>query len=533
MSQLISPSSQPQPIAERLQKRLLKPMHYRLTLAQYLSLLLSIIAIVPLLATIGSIEFFLRPALIAQVGTSLQQAAQKRVQLIDTYLVERINDVQAQSQSTPVKSLLEGNQGSRNQVFSALFTSQHRDVANYISWSILDLQGNPVISYPTTPQGHGSNKYMILPGALQQLQQSSRVLLSDVFYDATRSVASIDLYARVVNDSFKVLGFVRASLGLQRIWAPVNSETQENGTGSYGFILDQNKVRIAYTDPNPLASTRPVQLFKAVAPLSTAMQERVKNEDLYGNSTTPLRVYKDSTLNDIVSAAHPSDHFEINPMEQSQTAFEAVRYRSAIMPWDYFILKPQNVITGIVDQQLLTILIIVTCVLILAVTLGLLVSQRIALPISHSVVTLRKSSRSLKNLASEEHVIANEQEWMVDASKAGLQSVQYYTNANSIAAKRITTIINDLQQNRRALDSGKLQKALDDIHNAAEYIVRATHHQGTMNEKLKTTIRVTTQATGQLTKGAEATEDAATQLERIVEALTSVVGAQEMQKEAE
>ena len=48
-----------------------------------------------------------------------------------------------------------------------------------------------------------------------------------------------------------------------------------------------------------------------------------------------------------------------------------------------------------------------------------------------------------------------------------------------------------------------------------------------MNEKLLTTLRVTTHATEQLTHGAEATDDAATQLEHIVSQLTSAVGGQD------
>ena len=45
----------------------------------------------------------------------------------------------------------------------------------------------------------------------------------------------------------------------------------------------------------------------------------------------------------------------------------------------------------------------------------------------------------------------------------------------------------------------------------------------TMNEKLATSLRVTTQATEQLTRGASSTNEAATQMEYIVQQLTSVV----------
>ncbi len=354
----------------------------RLALSQYISLLLAVAIIVSHLSTVGSIEILLRPALISQVSTSLENDTQKRIQSIDAYMLERLNDIQSLSQSTPVKNLLLGDQGSKNLVFNTLFTAQHRDVANYISWSLLDVHSKVVLSYPSAPQPHGS--YLILPDALQQLQHSGQVVISNVFYSSTTGNASVDLYARVLNDNFGLMGFVRASLGLSRVWALVNSETQANGPGSYGFILDQNGIRIAYTDPNPLATTRPTPLFKAVGPLSAQLKQRVKDENLYGNSLSPVGIQVDQTLADTQKRAQPPATFQINPVEQNQT-FEAARASSTIVPWTYFILKPLNAVTGIVDQQLLTILVIVTLVLVIALSVGVITAQRIAQPILRSV----------------------------------------------------------------------------------------------------------------------------------------------------
>ena len=59
---------------------------------------------------------------------------------------------------------------------------------------------------------------------------------------------------------------------------------------------------------------------------------------------------------------------------------------------------------------------------------------------------------------------------------------------------------------------------------AAAYIERSVKHQETMNDRLATSLRVTTQATEQLTRGATSTNEAASQMEYIVEQLTSVVG---------
>lgn len=491
----------------------------RFSLSVYISLLLALTAILPVFATVGSLEFFLRPALISQVSADMERDAQTRVQLIDTYFSERLNDIKTLSQSTPIKNLLANDQNSRNTVFNILFTAQHRDVANYISLSLLDSQGNVILSYPSAPLPHG--KYLILPDALKQLQQSGKVVISDVFYDLTANKASVDLYARVIDDNFQPLGFIRASLGLHRVWEPVDSETQANGAGSYAFILDQNGVRIAYTNTDHSGFTHANNLFKAIAPLSEDLQQRIKDEDLYGNDSTPVSVIADQKLVDMQRSAQSI--FAIDPIGQNQT-YQAARYSSTVVPWTYFILKPMNTVTGIADQQLLSIFLIVTLMLISAIIVGLLTGRRIALPILRSVALLRDNSQSLKTLANEEHVVAAEQSWMVEASQIALESVKYYSKATDVAAQRIHTIGTELAQNGYMMDQRQFGRAVKEIVDAASYIERAVKHQESMNEKLATSLRVTTQAADQLTTGAKSTDDAATQLEQIVGKLTSVVG---------
>src|SRR5262249_27599075 len=147
------------------------------------------------------------------------------------------------SESAAIKSALANTQANRDATTDLLFNVLHRDIANYISISLLDPQGNVVLSYPAAPLHHG--KYLIQPEALQQIQQSGKIYISDVFYDPVANNPSVDLYARVINDNFQTLGIVRASLGLHRIWQAVDSEPQANGADSYAFVLDQHGVRIA------------------------------------------------------------------------------------------------------------------------------------------------------------------------------------------------------------------------------------------------------------------------------------------------
>ncbi|MBE3558910.1 MAG: cache domain-containing protein [Ktedonobacteraceae bacterium] len=496
----------------------------RLPLSLYISLLLALTAIVSLFATIGSIESLLRPALVKQLSTDMQRSAQTRVQLIDTYLAERMNDIKTLSQATPVKTLLSaGDANSRENVRNMLFTVQHRDVANYISLTLLNAQGNIALSYPSDPQLHG--KHLIVPEIRDQLQQSSSVAISNVFYDLTGNKASVDIYAGVLDSTFHTIGYIRGSLGLHRIWEPVDGEPQAIGADSYGFILDQNGVRIAYTNPDRSGFTHPRYLFKAITPLSPQLQQRIKDEDLYGNSTSAVTTIADPQLAALQNDSRPSAITEFTPAEQNQT-YVVVKWRSTVVPWTYYILRPLNSVAGLADQQLLTVILIVVVVLTVAIIAGLLAGRRIAQPISRSVAVLRNNSKSLKELANDEHTVANEQTWLVEASRVALESIKYYTNAASIAAQRIHTVSTNLVQNSQTLDAQRFNKAMHDIVEAASYIERAIRHQETMNGKLETSLRVTTQATEQLTRGAKSTDEAAAQLERIVEELISVVGEQ-------
>jgi methyl-accepting chemotaxis protein len=496
----------------------------RLSLSVYISLLLVVIAIIPLLVTIGGIEIVLRPSLIAQISADMERDAQTHVQVIDTYLAERLNDIETLGESDPIRQLMAGNATSEVAATNLLFTDLHRDIADYISLSLLDLRGNVVLSYPTAPTLHG--KYLIQPTLLKQIRTSEKVFVSDVFYDPLANNPSVDLYTHVVDKNFQSIGVIRASLSLHRLWQPVDNTPQEEGTGSYAFVLDQHGVRIAYTNPNHSGFTHPQYLFKAIAPLTNDFQQRIVDENLYGNVTNAVTTSADSTLATIQNNTQSPLIFQFNPLGLGQT-FEAARYNSTVVPWTYYVVKPLSTVTGIADQQLLGIFVVVTIMILLALVIGLQVSRRITAPIIHSVSLLRKNSLSLKTLAHEEQVVATEQSWMVEASQIALQSIRYYTNAASVASQQLTDLSVDLMRQSNNFNDFRLNRSLQDITEAAKYVDLAIKHQESANEKLAAALRVTTRAMEQLTNGAKATDDAAAQLEHIVYQLTDVVGATE------
>ncbi|HEX4207815.1 MAG TPA: cache domain-containing protein [Ktedonobacteraceae bacterium] len=490
------------------------------SLSMYISVLLALAAILPLAGTIISIEASLKPALVSQEQNLLSNDAKSQVQSIDSYLIERLAEVQNLSESLPVKAFMSGNQAEYSTVYTDLFNNQHLDTSDYISWSILGLHNNVVADYPNAPQKHG--KTYILPENLQQVLNSDNAVISDVFYDTQSNLASVDIYARIIDGNLHVVGFVRASLALSRIWNSINSEWQNEGANSYAFLLDQNGVRIGYSNMNQSGNALPKPLFTSIAPLSASVQQRIQSEGLYtGNKS--LRMLANASLANMQKSSSLSSTFQFQPIEL-QKQYTAAMWRSSITPWSYYLVKPSSEITGLADQQLLSTLLIGGIILIIAVAAGLFLGGRITGPILRSVSSLRKNSLLLKELANEEHQVVRDQAWMVEASQLGLKSVQYYTGVGSVAAQRVTKLSIDLIKNARALDAQHLNQALQEIVETASYVERAIRHQEHTNEKLATTLRVTDQVTNQLTKSAESSDAAAAQLEGIVEQLTSIVG---------
>ena len=493
----------------------------RFSLSAYISFLLIAVALLTLIAAISSIEVFLRPALINQISSDMERDAQTHVQLIDTYFSERLNDVKILSASQPLKALLNGDQNETGAVSDLLFSAFHRDVADYISLSVLNTHAQIVLTYPAAPQSHGS--YLIQPEAQAQLQTSAGVVASDVFYDPLANNPSIDLYTHIFSTNFQPIGTLRASISLHRLWEPIDSEAQENGASSYAFVLDQHNVRIAYTNPDHSGFTRPHYLFKAVAPLSASFQRQIQSENLYGNSANTVTTINDSALAATQNTNQQSSIFQFNPTGQGQ-AFMAAKYSSAVFPWTYFVLKPLSAVTGLADQQLQTVILTVSIVILFAVIIGGLAGRRIALPITRSALSLRSSSQILKSLAEQEQTVATEQTWMVEASQIAVKSVKYYTYAVRKVSRRLVFLCTDLKEDPRHFDQARLANVLAEITKTAEYIEIAMKYQEQANEKLVSSIHMTTQTATQLTRDAKSTDDTAAQLEQIVQQLTRVVG---------
>jgi methyl-accepting chemotaxis protein len=491
----------------------------RLSLTARFSALLVLAVVLPLLITVVGSELILRPTLLSQAATEMGDDAQVHAQAIDSLFIARLQNIGYLRQFFAIQKYLSGDETYQLQAQNELALGYHLD-ANYSNWSLFDPQGKLRLSYPAPPGARG--KYTIPPEIIDQLHNSNRAMTSDVYYDDNTHMAFVDIYAAVTSTDNTLLGFERSTVKLSEIWTAVNNETNAV-SGSYAMILDNHGVRIAYTNTDTTLTTLPQGLFKSVAPLSKDFQQRVSDENLYGNNHQPVTVATDSTLTTMLQDAQAPTTFQFTPALQNE-AFQAYRVKCQTVPWTYLVLRPVNTITKAANQQDFYLLLIAAVITLLAALVGLVVGRSITRPILQSVSSLLASSQMLKTQASREQVKATEQKWIVESSQVGLKSVQYYTEAASVAAHKLNEMIGELAQKWGALDIQRTQQRLGEIISTANYIEKAISHQEKSSKSLSTAIRITTQVTEQLVEGATSANEAASQLETVIEQLRQVVG---------
>lgn len=493
----------------------------RFSLSVRVSIGLVLAAILPLGITLLFSEMQTRPALTNQANTAMESDAKTRVQLIDTYIRERTLDALTLSQVPTVATFLAAPYEPKSPVYQDLAThalyalgaGMFRD-KNYTSWQLFNAQGQPQLFYPLSnpPKPHG--QFMVLPQYLQEVS-AGKLFVSSVYYAPGTQTASVDIYAPIiVPQPHQYLGFMRATLNMTYIWNIVKSDQGSNGDGSYAFILDENGVRIADTDP--------ARLFKSVAPIPGNIQLIISQESRYG-TIDPVPTLNDSAFASALHTTTPMTTFQAQPAGQNEP-YQVVQQATTTVPWKYYVLSPVNTVTAVANQQLLLTGIVALTMTILAAFVGLIFGRRITQPILNSVEYLRSNSRALTALATSQQDAASEQMWVVDSSQVGLQSVQYYADATKVAAHQLIKTGTELAQQWEHIDAYTARQALEHVVTAAQYIENATQYQSVSNQKLSTALKVATQVTEQLVSGTTSATDAATQLEQVVSQLRSVVG---------
>ncbi len=493
--------------------------HRRLSLTVKVSVLLVLAVVIPLLITVTVSELILRPTLLAQAEKQMGNDAQMHAQTIDSLLIARMQDVSVLGQYFAIQHYLAGEKLFRQQALDELALGYRLD-PNYSTWTLFDARGKIRLSYPALPGLRG--KYMVAPEITQQLHGANKTRISDVYFDDTTHMAFIDIYTSITAPDTTLLGFGRSTLKLNEIWTSVNNETNA-AAGSYAMILDSHGIRVAYTNTDTTQVTLPPALFKAVAPLSSQLQQRISDENLYGNSRVAVNVLPDPALANIVQDVQTPPTFQLTPALQSEP-FQAYRVKCQVVPWTYLVLRPVNTIIGAANQQDIYLILITALITLLAALIGLLVGRSITQPILKSVSSLLKSSHSLNELAEREQVTTTEQRWIVETSQTGLKSVQYYAEATGVAARRLDAIGSELMHNWQRFETWQMQQHLEQIVTTANYIENASVHQARSSKSLSTAIRVTLQVTDQLVDGAASAAEASAQLEDVIKQLRQVVG---------
>jgi len=477
-------------------------------------------AVLPLLIMLAFISFITRPALIDQTNKAMASDAETRVQLIDTYFNERLLDAQTLTQVPSVQTFVALPYNPQSPEYHdqaihaqyALLAGIYRD-KNYASWSLFDQTGQLRLFYPAQPQKHGTS--FVRPQDMQKIL-AGKTFITPVYYSPNTKKASVEIYSPIpdMQNPHKVQGFMQATLNLDYIWNKiVQKDLGVNGLGSYAFIVDDNGVRIADTDPQ--------QRFTSIDTLDPNVQQQISQEARYGTNN-PVKVI---AARDITQALqNNSAIFQAQPTEDQSEPFQVARQTATTVPWNYFVLSPLSSVTDLAyKQQIYTTIIAFFASLFVAIV-GAFVGRSISRPIMSVVEHLRGSSVALTTLAANQQEAASEQVWVVDSSQVGLQSVQYYTEANKMASRRLIETAQELALNWQYVNRQQVEMAFERIIQAAHYIGSSSNYQDASNHKLSTALKVATQVTEQLHGGATSASEAATRLEQVVDELRAVVG---------
>lgn len=490
---------------------------FSLSLSVRVSLLLMLAALLPLIVTITSSELLSRPQLIAKANASMETDAQTHIQTIENYFSQPIIDVRSISQNTLLSEYLNGNDAVAGDAANILATGYQRNT-NYINWSIIDTHQKLRLFYPTPALPHG--KYFVPPDTVKQLAAANTAAISSDYYDPQGNALTVDITEPITvtgANAIQTLGYLRVTLNINFIWSMVQNESNANGAGSYAFIVDENGMIIAHTDI--------AQNFTAIAPFTNSEQSNINTLDRYGGNTTiPVSNY--GALANAQKQSSKQLTLQMVPPGQ-KSSYQVIGIPVSIVPWTYFVLSPTSVVTALADQQLLDIGIIGFIVLLLAAIVGIIVGQRITAPVLSSVTRLQSSSQLLKDLAAKEQVTITEQVWVVNSTKTGLSSVNYYMDATQEAANRIVTTSTELERRWSQVHQMERQEALHQIVVAAHYIEDAVQYQKTSSKKLSAAIDLTKQVTDQLNSSTELATETADQMEQVVSQLQQVVGKSE------
>jgi hypothetical protein len=509
-------------------------------------------ALLPLAAVVGFTNAQARDKLIAQSQRSLSTDAAGKNQLIYNYMRERLLDggalatlptaqdyLACHDPSTlpqsfkPIMQVLGGVMRCDVQDYNLLSSQRALEVGilrdkYYTMWSMYDLGATRLLSTATTDA-------TALADSDKAALKQGNPYISDVRYDDKTNSAYVYIYSpiklsmkgladalqfaaaqgqvplsnaqvaqivrAVQGSSDTLVGYLQSELKLDAIWDVVAHEQGANGPGSYAFILDQNGVRVADSQPDERFTKVTAQSLPAVANALTVPTAPATFQSIASSNSKTIYQFVRARVNDA-----------------------ATKGEEIPLGWTYFVLSPLPTVTAVADDQVRTSLEAAAVVAILAGLIGLLLGRNMASPVQASVADLLGASEALTTLASRQRNSAGEQLWVVEACKTGLESVRYLSDAMHQAATRIIEAGNWFDQYWDRLTEEQAQRTVQHLRELAQYIDEASRRQWASSERLDKAITVTTQVSDQLAHGASAAADSAEQLDIVVDQLQRVVG---------
>ncbi len=238
--------------------------------------------------------------------------------------------------------------------------------------------------------------------------------------------------------------------------------------------------------------------------------------------TNTIPVLADANLSSIQRQPDPAVTFQEVPAGKNES-FQVTRRQLSSVPWTYFVLTPVNEVVAVANQQLLIIVLIASAIVLPVAVIGWIVGSRISSPIKRAVDSLVKNSHVLNQLAEREKNASSEQVWIVEASKTGLKSQQYYTEASQIAVRQLNKLGRDVLQQQQ-VDLQTTLNAIAQMLSIGLYFEKAIAYQNETNNKVAAAVKVTNEVAEQLASGAISASEAANELDWIVSQLRQIVG---------
>jgi hypothetical protein len=496
-----------------------------LPLSLRISILLILAALLPLLVTVVGSELLSRPALVDPASLAMQTDAHLRVQLIDTYLNERMLDAKTLSMVPSLQEFMMTPPQRRTPDLAlhasySLIAGMLRDT-HYAQWTVFDPQGGLLLYYPTNNKPTARGKTLV-PSYDLQAVNAGKSFFTSVYRDLATQRPAIDMYTPVVLlNTHTIIGFARATLYMEYIWTIVDDERGANGAGSSAFILDADGVRIADTDPT--------RRFSAIAPLSPQSMQRATDEDRYGQNSS-IRLLADTQIAAIQQQAHPPTTFQAIPAGQDKNS-QITRLTTTMVPWTYFVLSPQVTVEAVVDQQMITTFLLALMVLGVAAITGLIVGRNIVHPLRSAAGALYTSIHQLQALATRQRDAATEQTWVVNffvgTSQQQIQSISYYTNATGQAAHKLQELVEECLVHWQQGSPVTTFQTLEQIRLASNYIERAARLQEASQQRSEAAISVMVQVNDGLIAGSASAARASEQLTIVVKQLQHVIGVEQ------